>query len=69
MNSYSSATILRLADTEHRAQLRRSAQPRGAPPAFGPVRQLLGRWLIDLGTRIGYSDEVSSVKNAAFAAS
>jgi hypothetical protein len=69
MNSYSSATILRLADTEHRAQLRRSAQPRRATPAFGPVRQVLGRWLIDLGRRIDYSDEVTSVKNAAFAAS
>ena len=69
MNSYSSATILRLADTEHRAQLRRSAQPRGATPAFGSVRRVLGRLLIDLGTRIGYSDEVSSVKKAALAAS
>jgi hypothetical protein len=69
MNSYFSATILRLADTENRAQLRRLAQPRGATPAFGTVRQVLGRWLIDLGTRIGYSDEVSSVKNAALAAS
>ena len=67
MNSYFSATILRLADTEFRAQLRRSAQPRGATPAFGPARQVLGGWLIDLGTRIGYSDEVSSVKKAALA--
>ena len=69
MNSYSSATILRLADTEYRAQLRRSAQPRRATRAFGPVRQVLGRWLIDLGTRIGYSADVSSVKKAALAAS
>lgn len=53
MNSYTSATILRLADTEHRAQLRRSAQPRGASPAVRSARQLVARWLIHLGTRIG----------------
>ncbi len=69
MNSYFSATILRLADTEYRAQLRRSARPRGAHPAFGSVRLVLGQWLIGLGTRIGYSADVSSVKNAAFTAS
>ena len=69
MNSYTSATILRLADIEYRAQLRRSARPRGAARAFVPVRLVLGRWLVGLRTRIGYSDDVSSSKKAALAAS
>jgi hypothetical protein len=53
MNSYFSATILRLADTEYRAQLRRSAQPGGAIPARRSARLVLARWLIGVGTRLG----------------